>query len=154
MITNYHIEKWSQAYPPNPAMLWLQLSQDGYAVQQWADLPNTSRGSQKVNHPKSHWIVSGTLEINVEYLGRFVLGPGDRDFLPANAYHTARVIGDEPVVYLVGELKSTAVSEPTPSKRERKTVDPNKLSKKKRLIKAEKAAEDAEFERIKRQFGL
>ena len=28
---------------------------------------------------------------------------GDRDFMPAGTYHSARVAGDEPVMYLVGE---------------------------------------------------
>lgn len=154
MITDYRIEKWSEAYPPNPAMLWLRLSREGYTIQQWADLPNTFRGSQKLENAKSHWVVSGTLEIDVEYLGRFVLGPGDRDFMPANAYHTARVIGEEPVVYLVGELKTTSSPEIKKSNRKSKAVDSDATTKKKRQTKAEKAAEDAEFDRIKRQFGL
>ncbi len=154
MITDYRIEKWSEAYPPNPAMLWLRLSQEGYSVQQWADLPNTFRGSQKFDHPRSHWIVKGTLEIDVEYLGRFVLGPGDRDFVPANAYHTARVVGDERVIFLVGELRSIGASEPARTKRGQTHIDPNEPPKKKRLTKAEKAAEEAEFERIKRMFGV
>ena len=119
MITDYRIEKWSEAYPPNPAMLWLRLSQEGYFVQQWADLPHTFRGSQKLEHSKSHWVISGSIEINIEYLGRFILGPGDRDFMPADVYYTARVVGDEPVIYLVGELRSNVSPKPTKSRRGR-----------------------------------
>ena len=51
---------------------------------------------------QAHWILSGTLEITVERVGTFELKAGDRDFMPARAYHSARVVGEEPVMYLVG----------------------------------------------------
>src|SRR5687768_11040790 len=156
---DYRVERWKQPYPPNPAMLRLELTQEGYDVFQWADRPNTSYGSHKHPQPQSHWIVSGNLEIVVERVGRYVLGPGDRDFMPADTYHTARVLGNEPVIYLVGELnKQTAAAvEPKP-KRGRKPkatmVDPTKKPRKKRMTKAEKAAADAEFESLKRMFDF
>lgn len=154
MAFDYRVERWKQPYPPNPAMLRLELSREGYDVFQWADRPNTNHGSKKNPQARSHWIVSGNLEIVVERVGRYVLGPGDRDFMPADSYHTLRVLGSEPVVYLVGELNTNPES-PKP-KRGRKakatTVDPNKKPRKKRLTKAEKAAADAEFESLKRIF--
>ncbi len=155
MAFDYRVERWKQPYPPNPAMLRLELTHEGYDVFQWADRPNTSYGSHKNPQAQSRWIVSGNLEIVVERIGRYVLGPGDRDFMPADTYHTARVLGNEPVVYLVGELnKPIAAAEPAKPKRGRKpkAIDPNKNPRKKRLTKAEKAAADIEFESLKRMF--
>jgi hypothetical protein len=43
------------------------------------------------------------LELQVEGVGAVTLNPGDRDFMPAGTYHSARVIGNQPVVYLIGE---------------------------------------------------
>jgi mannose-6-phosphate isomerase-like protein (cupin superfamily) len=159
MAFDYRVERWKQPYPPNPAMLRLELVGEGYEVFQWADRPSTSYGSHKNPQAQSHWIVSGNLEIVVERVGRYVLGPGDRDFMPADTYHTVRVLGNEPVVYLVGELnKQTAAAEPPKPKRGRKpkvaTADVTKKPRKKRMTKAEKAAADAEFESLKRMFDL
>lgn len=41
--------------------------------------------------------------MTVERNGTFILEAGDRDFLPAGTYYSARVLGDEHVIYLVGE---------------------------------------------------
>lgn len=103
MNTNYRVEKWKEVYAPNAAMLRLVLEREGYRVFQWSDRPAMVYPHHK--HPKdqSHWIISGALEITVERVGTFVLEAGARDFMPANTYHTARVVSDEPVVYLVGE---------------------------------------------------
>src|SRR5687768_16388895 len=118
---DYRVERWKQPYPPNPAMLRLELTHEGYDVFQWANRPNTNYGSHKHPQPQSHGIVSGNLEIVVERTGRYVLGPGDRDFMPADTYHTARVLGNEPVVYLVGELNKPPVAvEPQKPKRGRR----------------------------------
>lgn len=152
MAFDYRVERWKQPYPPNPAMLRLELTYEGYDVFQWAERPNTKYGSLKHPQAQSHWIVSGNLEIVVERVGRYVLGPGDRDFMPAGTYHTLRVLGNEPVIYLVGELNPKP--EPPKPKRVRKpkAIDPEKKPRKKRMTKAEKAAADAEFESLKRMF--
>lgn len=155
MAFDYRVERWKEPYPPNPAMLRLELVGEGYDVFQWADRPNTSYGSHKHPQAQSHWIVSGNLEIVVERVGRYVLGPGDRDFMPADTYHTARVLGNEPVVYLVGELNRPTAAEPPKPKRGRKPktkTPPAKKPRKKRMTKAEKAAADVEFESLKRIF--
>ena len=152
MSLDYRVERWKQPYPPNTAMLRLELTQEGYDVFQWADRPNTNHGSKKNPQAQSHWIVSGNLEIVVERIGRYVLGPGDRDFMPADTYHTLRVLGNEPVVYLVGELNFKVVSPKTRRGRKPKAVDPEKKPRKKRITKIEKAATDAEFESLKRMF--
>lgn len=99
----YRIEKWGEFHAPNAAMLRLILVQEGYRVYQWCDQPERVYAKHKHGEDQTHWIISGKLELEVERVGTFILEAGDRDFMPANIYHSARVIGDEPVVYLIGE---------------------------------------------------
>jgi quercetin dioxygenase-like cupin family protein len=102
-MMNYRIERWTQLYAPNPAMLRHILVTEGFRVYQWSDLPEAIYVNHKHAEEQSHWIVSGALELSIERIGTFVLEAGDRDFMPANTYHSARVVSEEPVVYLVGE---------------------------------------------------
>jgi magnesium chelatase subunit I len=104
MKPNYRVEKWKEVYEPNAAMLRLILVREGYRVLQWSDQPNKVYPQHSHGEDQSHWIVSGKLEVTVENYGTVVLEPGDRDFMPAHTYHTARVISDEPVLYLIGEM--------------------------------------------------
>jgi quercetin dioxygenase-like cupin family protein len=97
------IKKWAEPYNPNPAMLRLLLDREGYQVFQWCDQPNSMYGNHKHPEDQIHWIVSGRFEITIDKTGEtYILEMGDRDFIPAETYHSARVIGDEPVMYLVG----------------------------------------------------
>lgn len=100
---SYRIERWREVYQPNPAMLRLTLEREGYQVFQWTDRPNAFYGLHKHTTEQSHWIISGSLELTVERKGTFTLNAGDRDFMPAETYHSARVTSEEPVIYLVGE---------------------------------------------------
>ena len=100
---NYRIERWPQLYAPNAAMLRHILVTEGFRVYQWSDLPEAVYANHKHAEDQSHWIISGALELNIERFGTIVLEMGDRDFMPANTYHSARVVSEEPVVYLVGE---------------------------------------------------
>jgi len=99
----YRIERWSQIYAPNPAMLRHILVSEGYRVFQWADQPEAVYGSHKHETDQSHWVISGALELAIQGVGTFTLEAGDRDFMPAGTYHTARVVSEDPVIYLVGE---------------------------------------------------
>jgi len=99
----YKIEKWTGLNPSNPAMLRHILVSEGYNVFQWTDQAESVYGNHKHDNDQSHWILSGSLELTVEKVGTFLLEAGDRDFMPAGTYHSARVAGDEPVMYLVGE---------------------------------------------------
>ncbi|MEP6945154.1 MAG: hypothetical protein ABJA02_04495 [Acidobacteriota bacterium] len=103
----YRIQKWTQPNTPNPAMLRNILAQEGYSVCQWSDRPGTELGMHKHGSQQSHWVVSGTLEINVQGRGANILGPGDRDFMPDDTYYSVRVIGEDAVLYLIGELHVT-----------------------------------------------
>lgn len=79
------------------------LVSEGYNVFPWVDQPEMVYGIHMHNEDQSHWVISGSLELTVERVGTFVLEAGDRDFMPARTYHSARVIGEEPVTYLIGE---------------------------------------------------
>ncbi len=68
----------------------------------WCDRPGMSYGKHKHDEDQSHWVISGKIEISIGNLS-YELSEGDRDHMPIETYHSARVIGEEPVVYLVGE---------------------------------------------------
>lgn len=102
-MKDFRVEKWKEVYAPNAAMLRLNLEREGYRVSQWGDQPEMIYGLHKHSEDQSHWIISGALEISVEGHGSYVLESGDRDFLPAETYHSARVVSKEAVIYLVGE---------------------------------------------------
>lgn len=98
----YRVEKWSELQTPGMALMRLIMTQEGYSVYQWCDRPEMEYGMHFHSEEQSHWVVSGSLEITVQKVGTFLLQAGDRDFMPANTYHSARVIGEEPVLYLIG----------------------------------------------------
>ena len=103
MENNYRIERWKEVYAPNPAMLRYILVSKGYRVFQWSSAPEMIFATRKNDKEQTHWIVSGALELTIERVGTFILEAGDRDFLPANIYYSAKVVSEEPVLYLVGE---------------------------------------------------
>jgi mannose-6-phosphate isomerase-like protein (cupin superfamily) len=98
------IQRWMQPNKPNPAMLRMLLSNQGYMVSQWCDAPEKCYGSRMHLQDQTHWIVSGSLEVTLSKGGEsYILEIGDRDFIPANTYYSLRVIGEEPADYMVGE---------------------------------------------------
>lgn len=127
MPDRYRVEKWKQVHAPNGAMLRLEMERSGYRVFQWSDNPGQVYGLHKHGESQSHWIISGKLEISVERVGTFLLEAGDRDFMPAETYHSARVIGDEAVLYLVGELTPAKKTRGRP-KKSRSAVEKTKTS--------------------------
>lgn len=101
-MSQFRVERWTKIYAPNAATLRGQLAAEGYRVYQWSDQPGAFYGQHKHAEEQSHWIISGSLELTVGGQ-RYVLNAGDRDFMAAETYHTARVVGDAPVLYLIGE---------------------------------------------------
>lgn len=77
------------------------MEEDGYSVFEWTDEPGTTYGRHAHAEDQSHWVLSGALTLVVGH-EEYTLRAGDRDFLPANTVHTARVGGAEPVRYLIG----------------------------------------------------
>jgi quercetin dioxygenase-like cupin family protein len=98
----YRIEKWNSNDAPDAESLRSALEREGYSVFQWSDAPGRVYGEHRHGDDQSHWIIAGKLELTVENFGTVLLEAGDRDFMPANTVHAARVVGDEPVVYLIG----------------------------------------------------
>ena len=80
-----------------------KMKREGYSVFQWSDRPQATYALHKHERDQSHWIISGAFELTIETVGTFVLRSGDRDFMPAGTYHSARVVSSEPIVYLIGE---------------------------------------------------
>lgn len=103
MKSDYRVEKWAEFNTPNAAMLRLLMTREGYNVFHWEDRPGMIYASHQHGEDQSHWVISGSLELTVERVGVFVLNAGDRDFMPAGTYHSARVLGTTPVQYLIGE---------------------------------------------------
>lgn len=99
---SYRIERWNRPETPVADELMKRMSDEGYNVFQWTDAPGAVYTEHDHGDDQSHWIISGTLELNVRGHGAVVLKTGDRDFMPAGTVHSARVIGDEEVVYLIG----------------------------------------------------
>lgn len=100
------IQRWREVYAPSPAVLRMKLGLEGYRIFHWVDRAGTVYGIHKHEEDQTHWIISGELEISLEKGGSYILKAGDRDFLPARTWHTARVVGSEPVNYLVGEKRA------------------------------------------------
>ncbi len=102
---NFRVEKWCAVHAPNPAMLRHILAAEGYTVFQWTEFPGRIYGMRKHEPELCHWVISGSVEIVVKDGGSYVLEAGDRSFMPAETYHTFRVLGEETLLYLVGELR-------------------------------------------------
>ena len=102
MSRDYRVERWAGDSPPSSSVLKQKMEKEGFSVFQWEDPPCAYYSPHVHPDEQSHWIVSGTLELNVTGVGTFRLGPGDRDFMPPETEREAAVIGDEPVVYLIG----------------------------------------------------
>ena len=98
----YRVKKWQKDFVPDATELKSQMESEGFSVFEWSDLPGRTYGPHKHGENQSHWIVSGILELTIENYGKVTLRTGDRDFMPANTMHSAQVIGDEPVIYLIG----------------------------------------------------
>ena len=136
------MERWIGIQAPHAASMRLKLSQEGFHVAHWCDRPGTIYARHKHPEAQSHWVISGELEITVP-TGTYRLGPGDRDFMPADTLHTARVVGEEHVNYFVGIFEEPA---PPPS--------PKKRGRPKKVKPPEPGLADNEFERMLRMFGI
>jgi quercetin dioxygenase-like cupin family protein len=101
----YRVEKWDRGDPPKASELTRLMRAERYDVFAWTDSPGTVYGRHDHADDQSHWVISGRLEVTVEGVGVILLGPGDRDFMLAGTQHSARVVGDEAVHYLIGTKK-------------------------------------------------
>jgi quercetin dioxygenase-like cupin family protein len=78
------------------------LEHEGFEVAVYAYRRGTVFEWHTHGEDKCDAVVSGTLRIEVEGSAAFVLGPGDRLYIPAGASHRAEVVGPETVISLDG----------------------------------------------------
>jgi quercetin dioxygenase-like cupin family protein len=95
------VERWSGAGAPSEAALRRNLEDDGYSVYAWTDGAGATYPPHSHDDDQSHCIVRGALGLTVDG-EEYVLRAGDRDWLPAGTVHSARVVGNEAVTYLIG----------------------------------------------------
>jgi quercetin dioxygenase-like cupin family protein len=95
------VERHSGKHPPEESALRARLEAEGYSVYAWTDSPGATYPPHRHADDQSHTIIRGALALTVDGV-EYVLRAGDRDWLPAGTVHAARVVGDEPVTYLIG----------------------------------------------------
>jgi quercetin dioxygenase-like cupin family protein len=95
------VARWQGPGTPDEATLRALLEADGYSVYAWTDASGATYPPHTHADDQSHCIVRGALALTVGG-EEYVLRAGDRDWLPAGTVHAARVVGDEPVTYLIG----------------------------------------------------
>ncbi|MBK9155033.1 MAG: cupin domain-containing protein [Chloracidobacterium sp.] len=101
-MAEYRVDRWQRAEDPDADELSRILRSEGYHVFQWSDGAGAVYSDHTHDEDQSHWIISGRLELKCRGFGTITLEAGDRDFMPAGLMHSARVLGTEPVVYLIG----------------------------------------------------
>ncbi len=101
-MREYRVEKGAGS-ALTPDEMRASLGSEGYRTFEWGDGPGAEYDTHEHATDQSHWIISGSLELNVEGVGTVILEAGDRDLMPAGTRHSARVIGNVPVRYLIGE---------------------------------------------------
>ena len=105
MESEYRVVRCEKGFAANSEDLQAVMESEGYSVFHWSDDVGAIYPVHMHGDNQSHWIISGRLELTVEGYGIVVLKPGDRDFMPAGTSHSAQVLGDEPVAYLIGAKK-------------------------------------------------
>lgn len=107
------VERWRNVYPPNPAMLRLLLVREDYESYQWGERLGAFYNWHFHEEDQIHWVISGELEITFRNFGQiytYILKAGDRDFIPARMYHTARIVGETDLLYLIGIKRKPKVA--------------------------------------------
>jgi quercetin dioxygenase-like cupin family protein len=95
------IARWQGGGPPDATALRRALEAEGYSVYAWTDARGATYPPHTHGDDQSHWVLRGAIALTVG-AEEYVLRAGDRDWLPAGTVHAARVVGDEPVTYLIG----------------------------------------------------
>ena len=100
-----HVERWSETSPPDAQELRTHLKSEGYSVSESILAPAEYLSPHSSYQDQSYWILSGELRLEVDYQEVYTLGAGDRGYVPASAMRSLNVLGDVPVVYLVGDKR-------------------------------------------------
>ncbi len=80
-----------------------ELERKRYRCFEWTDLPGTEYPPHTHPHDEVLCVLSGTMHMTVAGEER-TLHAGDHLELPRNTVHTATVVGNSPVRYLIGQL--------------------------------------------------
>ncbi len=101
------VSRWTASSgTPDERSLRRLLEADGYSVYAWTDGAGTTYEPHTHDDDQSHWVIRGSLALTVGGQ-EYVLGPGDRDWLPAGTVHSARVLGSDAVTYLIGSRRAS-----------------------------------------------
>ncbi len=98
------VQRWQGTGAPDLAALRMTLEGEGYSVYSWTDDRGAAYPPHTHDVDQSHWVVRGAIALTVGD-AQYVLRAGDRDWLPAETLHSACVVGDEAVTYLVGSKR-------------------------------------------------
>ncbi len=98
---NLELVVWSEAGPPQEAILRARLATEGFSVMAWSDPPGRTYAPPRHARDESLWCLRGAIAFHVG--GRdYRLDPGDRLMLPRHMLHSATV-GPTGATYLIGE---------------------------------------------------
>jgi len=97
---NTNIESWDSKWGElNERNMRRILESRGYGVVKYVYPPGTYFSDHKHEFDKMDTVLKGKFKI--EALGKkFILGPGDMLYVPADLVHSAEVLGEEEVVSL------------------------------------------------------
>jgi quercetin dioxygenase-like cupin family protein len=101
--SEYRVEKFSGDELPRASDMRRRLESEGYRVYEWSDAVGSIYEAHEHANDQIHWVIAGSIELDVEGFGKVVLNAGDRDEMPAGTRHSAAVVGSGPVRYLIGE---------------------------------------------------
>ncbi len=97
------LTRWNKETVPSLEALRTALTGEGFQTSEWADPPGTVYPVHTHGYPEVRWVVHGHLRIGFPESGEeFILKPGDRLDVPADAPHWVDVDPLSPVLYLIG----------------------------------------------------
>jgi quercetin dioxygenase-like cupin family protein len=97
------LERWNKETMPSRASLRLALTQQGFQVSEWTDMPGTVYPVHQHSTRQVRWVVRGKLRVGIPEQGEEItLEAGDRLELEPNEAYWVDVEQEQPVTYLIG----------------------------------------------------
>ena len=104
---NIRILKWEKPIPLTQEEAEARLHQEGYSSFCWYDVPGANYPKHKHSYDECLWILKGEMHFSTQE-GTFILGHGDRIYLPASVSHTVEIPAKQGVTFLVGQKLSAS----------------------------------------------
>lgn len=98
------IVRWDKPTPLTQEEAEARLHQEGYESYCWHDVSGSGYPRHKHQFDECLWILKGEIEFTIAEKS-YLLGKGDRIYLPANLIHSASVRDRSGVTYVVGQKK-------------------------------------------------